>query len=120
MSPPNPPHQAFGARMTSYFSSSVAFSSPSNGTKFTTKSSLTANTVSVVKYGSSDGKICVVTGIYESCEIYKVSLAPIKRRRRKLTIKWMCAGLNGCLSSRFNNTPAGPSVGSEYAVGFRQ
>ena len=41
----------------------VAFGSPSKGTKSTTRSSLTAKTVSVVRYWSSDGKICVVTGM---------------------------------------------------------
>jgi hypothetical protein len=37
-----------------------------------------------------------------------------------LTMKWICAGLKGCLSISCNNLPLGPSDGTGYGVGLMQ
>ncbi len=59
--------------MTLYSRSSSAWESPSSGLKSTTRSSLTAKTVSVASHGSSLGYSCVVQPLKSGCVTYTMA-----------------------------------------------
>jgi len=61
-----------GAIVISYFNSQSAVESPFRGVKVTSRPSLTANTLSLSKYGLSESNICVVMDLCPSAVIYTI------------------------------------------------